>query len=378
VVIVGGGLSGALAAVVLGRAGRRVVLVDLRATHPVAFRVEKLAGDQVELLRRLGVIDAIAAEATRFDEIINVYRGKILDRSESEHYSILYQDIVRVVRAQIPESVDVRIGRVAEVETGPATQRVRLASGEVVEARLVILATGLGDALREKLGIRRRVIFDRHSVNFGFNMAPAPGKRFDFPALTYYGENVADRVDYLTVMPLGDVMRANLFTFRDHRDPWAHGFRREPREKLFEVMPGLRPFLGEFEIVGPVQLGLMDLYGIDNHVRDGLVVIGDAFQTSCPAAGTGVSRLLVDVDRLCNVHLPRWFATPGMEARKIARFYEDPVKQAADTRAARMARHRRSISVETTLRWEARRRQHYLRRRLLGWIRQFSQDKRAA
>jgi hypothetical protein len=75
-----------------------------------------------------------------------------------------------------------------------------------------------------------------------------------------------------------------------------------------------------------------------------------------------VSRLLVDIDRLCNVHLPRWFATPGMEGRKIARFYEDP---------APVVRHRRSISVETTLRWEARRRQHYLRRRLLGWIRRF-------
>lgn len=380
IVVVGGGLSGSLTAVLLARAGRRVVLVDLHRVRPVEFRVEKLAGEQVALLRRLGLFEPLAAASTPFGEIVNVHRGRILDRTRSEHYSILYQDIVRVVRAEIPPTVDVVIGRVTDIETTPERQRVVLSNGEAIEAQLVVLATGFADTLREKLGITRRVVFDRHSVNYGFTIAPPPGESFGFPALTYYGERVEDRIDYLTLMPLGEggVMRANLFTFRDHRDPWAHNFRRAPKEKLLEVMPGLSRYLGDFTAVDGVQLGIMDLYVVENHLRDGLVVIGDAFQTSCPAAGTGVSRLLVDVDRLCNVHLPRWLETPGIEAAKIARFYDDPVKRGSDARAAHKARHRRAISVETSLRWEARRRQHYLRRRVIGWMRQLKALRRPA
>lgn len=258
--IVGGGLSGSLAAVLLARAGRRVVLIDLHRVRPVEFRVEKLAGDQVKILRRLGLLEPLAAASTPFGEILNVHRGRILDRTKSEHYSILYQDVVRVARDLIPPSVEFVVGRVAGIETGPERQRISLADGQVIEARLVVLATGFADTLREKLGIGRRVVFDRHSVNYGFNIAPAPGKSFDFPALTYYGERVEDRIDYLTLMPLGDggTMRANLFTFRDHRDPWAHAFRRAPKEKLLEVMPGLSRFLGDFTVVGGVQLGIMD------------------------------------------------------------------------------------------------------------------------
>ena len=134
-------------------------------------------------------------------------------------------------------------------------------------------------------------------------------------------------------------------------------------------MPGLRRFLGEFEVTSEVEVGVMDLYVVEQYRRDGVVLIGDAFQTSSPPAGTGASRLLVDVDRLCNVHLPRWLATPGMGAEKIAQFYDDPVKRASDDRAARMAQDRRSFAVGTSLASRLRRRKHYwLRtlRRLMG------------
>jgi len=52
-----------------------------------------------------------------------------------------------------------------------------------------------------------------------------------------------------------------------------------------------------------------------------LVVIGDAFQSVCPATGTGLTRVLTDVDVLCNECIPDWLATPGMGPEKIDRFY---------------------------------------------------------
>ena len=167
-------------------------------------------------------------------------------------------------------------------------------------------------------------------------------------------------------------MRGNLFTFRDHRDPWIREMRRDPKATLLGVMPGLSQFLGDFQVVDKVQNWLMDLYVVENHRRDGVVLIGDSFQTSCPAAGTGVSRLLTDVDRLCNVHLPHWFKIPGMTVSKIAQFYDDPVKQASDSRAARLAGYRRSLAIDPRIRWVLERQQVYLRRQLIGWVKELS------
>jgi 2-polyprenyl-6-methoxyphenol hydroxylase-like FAD-dependent oxidoreductase len=97
-------------------------------------------------------------------------------------------------------------------------------------------------------------------------------------------------------------------------------------------------------------------------------LIGDAYQTSCPAAGTGVSRLLTDVERLCTVHVPHWMASPGMTAAKIATFYDDPAKLAMDEHGLHMAEFRRSLTIDTDLRWRARRQLHFSRRRVMQTI----------
>ena len=52
VAIVGAGLAGSLARAVLTRAGYRVVLIDKRSIPPDEFRVEKIAGRQIDIFRR--------------------------------------------------------------------------------------------------------------------------------------------------------------------------------------------------------------------------------------------------------------------------------------------------------------------------------------
>jgi 2-polyprenyl-6-methoxyphenol hydroxylase-like FAD-dependent oxidoreductase len=109
----------------------------------------------------------------------------------------------------------------------------------------------------------------------------------------------------------------------------------------------------------------------------GIVLLGDAFATSCPAAGTGCNKVFTDVERLCNTHIPDWLATPGMAREKIENFYDDPVKNACDKHSAAKAYFLRSLSTETGLAWQARRWVRFIGRLGIGSLRQARQRFRA-
>jgi 2-polyprenyl-6-methoxyphenol hydroxylase-like FAD-dependent oxidoreductase len=268
------------------------------------------------------------------------------------------------------------VDQVQGISTSNQMQRLTLASGKQIASRLVVLATGMAGALPHRLGIARRVLVPHHSLAFGFGMAPADGTAFPFPALTCYGERTTDGIDYLSIFPIPEGMRANLFMFRDPTDPIMRELRRDPKSTLFELMPGLRSYLGDFRLTDRMHHWVMDLAAAEGHLQPGIVLIGDAFQTSCPAAGTGVSRLLVDVERLCTVYLPQWLKTDEMDIDKISQFYSDESKIASDQRAFRMAHFRQALTSNNDITWHLRRRLHFLRRNLThrvdainpGWI----------
>ncbi len=367
IAIVGGGLSGTLAALVLSRAGHAVTLIDRNETFPPEFRVEKIAGDQVTRFGRLGLLDTLASNGTYFDTVVNARRGRLLDRNSTPHYGVMYHDLVAAMRRELSNSVRFIVGRVTDLSTSANRQTITVAEHGDLTARLVVLASGMSDLLRARLGIEREVLHERQSLTFGFNAR----FRGDFPyrAFTYYGERASDGIDYLTMFPIGDAIRANLFTFMDHRDPWVKTMRSSPEAALAERLPGLTRLTGGVEIVDKVQNWIMDIAVARNVEQPGVVLIGDAYQTSCPAAGTGVSRLTSDIERLCLTHIPQWLATPGMGADKIAAFYADPQKQAMDAHAIALANFRRNLTIDTRLSWQARRAAQFVRRGIVGRLR---------
>ena len=378
VAVVGGGFGGSSTAILLARQGLRVALIDLHKVYPPDFRAEKIAGDQIERLRSNGLLDCLAAASTPVRTILNARRGRVVDEKEVEEYGILYEDMVAALRAELPSSVTFIVGRVAGLETSDNMQQVVMSDGSRIEARLIVLATGLGEALRKSLGVKRRMIRDSHSLSVGFSIKPAAGQSFPFSGFGYYGETPSSRVDYISVFPIGYVVRANLFAYRDYHDAWTQSLRVNAREALYEVMPGARRFLGDFEVTSKVELRIADLMETENHLQPGVVLIGDAFRTSCPSVGSGLSRLLADVDRLCNAYAPQWLATPGMGTDKIAAFYADDDKRACDERSARAAEYRRASTLGEGLRWEVHRRQHFLRRQVRNWLKQVTPRSRAA
>lgn len=131
----------------------------------------------------------------------------------------------------------------------------------------------------------------------------------------------------------------------------------------------MRKLTGAFTVEGEIKIRPADLYETKGHRQAGVVLVGDAFATSCPAAGTGTEKVFTDVERLCNVYIPQWLTTGGMGAAKISQFYDDPVKRACDKASVREAHDLRSISVETDLTWEAMRWARFAIRFVLGGLR---------
>jgi 2-polyprenyl-6-methoxyphenol hydroxylase-like FAD-dependent oxidoreductase len=189
----------------------------------------------------------------------------------------------------------------------------------------------------------------------GFDIAPVGRAAFAFPSLTYFSERTALCTAYLTLFPVAHGMRGNLFIYREMDDPWLRRMRRTPEAALDACLPQLRAMIGDYAISGDIRIRPVDLYVSSGHRQAGIVLIGDAFASPCPGSGTGTDKVFTDVTQLCNVHIPRWLATPGMDAAKIAEFYDDPVKRECDAWAEAKAFTLRAVTIETSLFWRAQR-----------------------
>jgi 2-polyprenyl-6-methoxyphenol hydroxylase-like FAD-dependent oxidoreductase len=355
VVIAGGGLAGSLAAAMLGRAGINAVIVDPHAPYPEDFRCEKLDGTQMHTLGLTGLADAALRASTADRECWVARFGHVVEKRPGDQQGVMYDTLVNAIRAEIPGNVPFIHAKVMDIAAGSERRTVKLSNGEEISARLVVVATGLNPGVREKLGIERDIISPGHSISVGFDAKPDDPSGFPFPALTYFSESPADRMAYITLFPIGNAMRANLFGYRYLHDPWLKQLRETPRETLYGIWPGLRRLMGDFTVNGFVKIRPVDLYVTRGYRQNGIALVGDAFATSCPAAGTGARKVLVDVERLCNVHIPRWLTTPGMGEEKIAAFYDDPVKQACDTFSAEKAFSLRSFTLDTSVAATAKR-----------------------
>lgn len=360
VAILGGGLAGSIAAAMLGRAGIDCVLVDPHDVYPDDFRCEKLDGPQVAMLRKTGLAEAVMRASTP-DQTCWVARfGRVVEKRPGDQQGIFYGPLVNAIRREIPPHVAFIRAKAQAVATGAERQRVTLAGGDAIDARLVVVANGLSVSLRDTLHLEREIVSRCHSVTVGFNVVPRSRRAFGFPALTYYAERPADKAALITLFPIGAAMRANLFLYRDFDDPFVRRMRSAPQDTLFELMPNLRRLLGDFAVDGKVQIRPIDLYVTHGHRQAGVVLVGDAFATSCPAAGTGARKVLTDVERLCNAYIPHWLGTPGMGESKIAAFYDDPVKRACDEFSADKAFKLKVQSLDTTVAADLRRRTKFV------------------
>jgi 2-polyprenyl-6-methoxyphenol hydroxylase-like FAD-dependent oxidoreductase len=350
VVIVGGGMAGSLLALVLGRAGLRVKLIDLKREPAPAFRNEKLGLDQIERLRRLGVLscfqEACWGAAPLDGDTPPPGKPPLKDSGAR------YDRWIERIRAAWPAEVDFIEGKVNDVSTSPDVQAAVLSTGQRIEGRLLVMATGRGERLRNSLKVSRRVLSERHSICIGFSVAPPT--QGEAPPAGIFAARFGSRHAYVTFFTMLDEIRINMFSYRELDDPWVAEVRKAPLESLKQDFPAAAAALAGLAIMRPPEIRSTDLYAVEGHVQPGVLLLGDAFHAPCPASGTGMTRILNDVERLADVYLPRWLATPGMDADKIAAFYKDPAKLAVDRSSLLASIMGRRSATDQSFYWRAR------------------------
>jgi 2-polyprenyl-6-methoxyphenol hydroxylase-like FAD-dependent oxidoreductase len=341
--------------------------VDPRSSCPPLFRAEKIERQQVLLLRKFGLLEHLLPYSARVREVRAGYDGRIFKTSPIEQYGIKHADMVNALRAQMPAGVDYRQDRVDHIANSSGVQRVTLSGGEELTCRLVVLASGVSDWLLANLGLQRRMVQRDQSMGFGFNIAASQARPFDFDALTYYSFSPSTRIDYLSLFKFRETMRANLFTFRSASDPWVREFIQEPDRMLRRHLPKLSRLIGEYRVTSEVDCGRVNLYKVNDHRLPGVVMIGDAFQSACPAMGMGLDKVLTDVDVLSEC-IPRWLASPGMSGSKLADFYGHPRKRVTDSRALQGAQDHRRLVTDKSLGWRIQRKLLHLKWQFLSAV----------
>lgn len=363
VLIVGAGLAGAGAAFVLARAGLKVVLVDQFATQAPVFKAEKIEPDQAGVLRTLGLMDAVLPVCTRIHRVACGQEGRIWNCLPIEEYGVFYHDLVNALRQRLPDSVRFVAARVEKLTTSSARQSVSLSDGTLLQARLLVLAAGAVGKMPEQLGMVRDTRSAAHSLSLGFNLEPLhlfPGHS---ESLTYRENRVGPGIDYLTLFPIGPVLRANMFCYWEIKDPKFQELKSQGMSALQHWLPGLAAITGPLQISSRVEAMPIHLYRFENVAQPGVVLLGDLFQSVCPATGTGLTKVLADIQALLEV-VPGWLQTPDLGPEKIAQYYRNPHKRATDDNSLADAFYRKRLCSDPGLSWTARRWKKYFPRRI--------------
>jgi len=355
VVVVGGGMVGATVAAMLGDQGIDCVLLEQATATRADFRCEKVDAEQLDRLARCGLGDALDAVGTINDTIWVGRGGRVLEVRAYRQLTAPYSAMVQAMRARVGGTARVMEAKVARIQPHPTSPVVECTDGSSWRCRVVAVATGPSRRILESMGVERQVLSPRHSLSMGFDLAGRDGSSPPYSSVTWFPERFDGATSYLTVFQMGAVFRANLFVYRPPSDPWIRRFQHDPLPMLQALMPRFVRLSGPLSVVGPVRTRFVDLYTTQHPMRPGVVLLGDAFASSDPAAGNGFDKVWNDAYYFARECVPGWLAAPNLSEDSLLEFYAHPEKVACDTWCRERALQSRQVATSRRPYWVAHR-----------------------
>lgn len=330
IAIIGAGFSGLSLAHTLSTSNLKVVAIERKLIYPDAFRAEKIELDQAKIMGSLGILQYRSPCDAPIGIIDSIENNNFSKIDTIEQYGISYSETVNNLRAELPDSIKILNKSIINITDSDNKKTLHFNDNSTLEAKIVVLCTGGNNKLTNLLGIQRVIDEKLKSLSFGFDISRVDESDFNFNGLNYHVNDVASKINYITIFPIGDRMRVNLFTQLDTKDKLAYKLKNNTIETLESCFPNIFKHTGEIEITSKIQIMPTQFYRVKNHIKKGLVVLADEYQSVNPVTGKGLSKVLTDVKLLGQKYLPQWIEKNDCSIQKIRQFYNDPEKVSCD------------------------------------------------
>jgi 2-polyprenyl-6-methoxyphenol hydroxylase-like FAD-dependent oxidoreductase len=328
VCVVGAGAAGTVCAQGLARQGHSVLLLERLHPMPPCLKAEKIGGEGVPPLLRLGFQAAVDASLTPLHNVAVFFGERHLGTLNLDvpEAGALYYVLVNNLREHLDARIDFRPGVKAETfEQQPDGVVVVTDQGDRLACRLVVIATGDAHHLLESLGGSYELQPPHQTFVAAFTMngtlddgqAPVDTK-------TYHRPVKGGPVAYATFFRLGAALRANIFCPGPIDEKWQHDLKQRPLEALSERSRLIAEAARSWEITTPVMIRKMQVVRLRPPAVPRIVVLGDAAHTIDPSGGGGLTFALMETELLLDIYASRWLREDDCSADAIQTFYADP------------------------------------------------------
>src|SRR4051812_42107976 len=158
VIVSGAGVGGLALAHWLGRIGATTILVERAPAFQPLGHYISLKGNGVEMVRRMGILDACESRAAPLDEVcfyttakrlLRRERTTVLARTLGGYILFRRADLQAALYGLVNAHTDIRFGtQIAEVRSTECGIEVRLSDGRSEQADLLIGADGIHSHVR--------------------------------------------------------------------------------------------------------------------------------------------------------------------------------------------------------------------------------------
>ena len=313
VVVIGAGGGGAILGIALASRGVRVCVIEREQARPTLQRAETLQPNGQQILHRLGLLDALGADAVQSVQRFHFIRigGPRLCTVD---YSVLPPPWNRALVTQSTRVHELILSRLraeptADLHTGMEFQGL-IQSGDMVrgvvarhtdqkdaielEASLVVGADGAGSRVRQALGVTAAV----HRYPHGYLLALLPRPAGMEGEARYY----VGRGELLGMFPAPENRLIALYMVKgsDINTLKAEGFEvfKERIIAIDSTMRGSLQALSSWD-----QVGYLPCFRVraDRWVTNGAALIGDAAHAMNPHASQGRMQAMTDAMVLSDV-----------------------------------------------------------------------------